>query len=140
MTKSAAAAAAVVAATDKKYRVKAGDLGIISLGLALTILSAWLVYAGPAAARLVVQAGGVDYIYPLSENRIIEVPGPLGVTKIEIKDKAARIVESPCNNKTCISAGWQQGTGSWSACLPNTVFMRIDGEDSDEHQFDAVLH
>lgn len=129
-----------MAATDKKYRVRAGDLGIVGLGLALTILAAWAVYAGPAPARLVVQAGGVDYIYPLSEDRIAEIPGPLGITRIEIKDNASRIIESPCTNKTCISSGWLRGTGSWSACLPNTVFMRIEGEDSDEHQFDAVLH
>ncbi|HAW86761.1 MAG TPA: hypothetical protein DCX65_10855 [Spirochaetaceae bacterium] len=146
-----APAAAAVAATDDSVlvsrpagrlpaRTRPADLFIIACGLALTALAAWLVYAGPPPARLLVQVEGREFVYPLAEDRLVSVAGPLGLTVIELSHGAARILESPCTNKTCISAGWQEATGEWSACLPNEVFLRIDGEAAADGGVDAILH
>jgi len=128
------------AAGAKRFRLRPADLLVIGCGLALTALASWLVYAGPAPSSLVVQAAGRNYVYPLSVDTIINIPGNLGMTVIEIKNSAVHIIDSPCRNKTCISSGWLRGTGNWSACLPNAVFLRIEGSQQSDDAIDAVLH
>lgn len=128
------------AAGAKSYRLRFIDVIIIGCGLALTIMAGWLVYAGPAPASLIIQAAGRDYVYPLSVDTIISIPGSMGITIIEIKNNAARFVEAPCRNKTCISSGWLRSTGGWSACLPNTVFLRIEGSKQADDTIDAILY
>lgn len=103
------------------------------LSVAALVALSISVYGGPAAAVLVVSSGGQDWIYPLSQDREIKVQGVLGITVIHIDEGTAHIDDSPCTNKTCIASPPLRNTGDWSACLPNGVFIRIEGaEGSDE--------
>lgn len=68
-----------------------------------------------------------SYIYPLSENRVLNVKGLIGESVIEIKDGKAFFVSSPCPNKNCISEGEISDAGAFSACLPNGISMTITG-------------
>lgn len=68
-----------------------------------------------------------EFLYPLGTDRTIKVEGPLGETVVEIEGNRARIKESPCRDKICIAGGWQEHTGDWTACLPNRVFLRVEG-------------
>lgn len=72
---------------------------------------------------------------PLAEDRILDVRGEMGVSRIEIKDARARFVDSPCTNKVCILHGWQRHAGETTACLPNRVSLRILGRDA---RYDAI--
>jgi hypothetical protein len=56
----------------------------------------------------------------------------LGDTLVEIRGKAVFIEASPCRNKTCIAAGSIDKPGQWLACLPNEVFVSIEGRRADE--------
>jgi Uncharacterized protein conserved in bacteria len=113
-------------------RIKALDILIIALSAGIVGLSAVWAYGPRAdAAKVVIKAQGGEYIYPLSSDREIQVPGPLGVTLVEIKDKAVHIEDSPCPNKTCIAAGSVSEAGQWIACLPNQVLVRIEGDSAD---------
>jgi len=64
----------------------------------------------------------------LSENRVIEVKGALGITKVEIINGKARIRHSPCKNKICIKAGDIQYADRLIACIPNRIVVRVIGE------------
>lgn len=101
------------------------DLIIFSVFIFAIVLSFLLLPS--SSDTLKVNADGKSYAFSLNEDAIYSVEGPLGVTTIEIKDKRARIIDSPCPNKTCISAGWSQTL----VCLPNRV-IATSLEEEDE--------
>jgi hypothetical protein len=111
------------------------DYLVTLIAVALTSASAFFIYGGSADALFVtVSAGGhgARWVHPLTATEHFAVNGPLGDTIIEIKDGKARITASPCENKTCISAGAIDSAGAFVACLPNRVILTIEnraGED-----------
>jgi hypothetical protein len=119
--------AVAVAGVATKRGLKALDIAIIALAAASLALVSVSVYAGAAPASIVVTSGAGEWIYPLSEDRTIQVEGLIGVTVVSIENGKARIMESPCENKTCIASPPVMRTGDWSACLPNGVFVRVGG-------------
>jgi hypothetical protein len=75
--------------------------------------------------------------YSLYKDRITQVEGTLGKTKIEIRDGKARILKSPCKLKVCIKSGYIQYADRISVCLPNKVVVRVEG--NAERGLDAVV-
>jgi hypothetical protein len=75
--------------------------------------------------------------FPLTSDQVVHVQGPLGTTEVEIKKGRARIVRSPCKLKVCIKSGYIQYADRLSACLPNKVVVRIEGET--QRGLDAVV-
>ena len=71
-------------------------------------------------------------MYPLNENRRLEVPGPLGVTVVVISEKQVRVISSPCRDKLCMNKGVLKKNGDWTACLPNLVYVGIKGGNREE--------
>jgi hypothetical protein len=61
------------------------------------------------------------------ESGVREVAGPLGTTRIEIRDRQVRILSSPCPLKICQRAGWIGTAGEMLVCLPNEVAVRLPG-------------
>jgi hypothetical protein len=109
-------------------RIRILDVVVLVVCAAGIAFSAAFVYSGNAAEPVVnISSKTGEWIYPLKDSRTVEVEGPLGTTEIVIQGGSARIVESPCPNKTCIAAGAIMRAGQWLACLPNGVFVRIDG-------------
>ncbi len=69
--------------------------------------------------------GKLLYRLSLDEDRTVEVNGPVGVTRVEVKQGKVRIVDSPCPNKLCVRQGWiERGA---IICLPNRVVVTIGG-------------
>ena len=56
----------------------------------------------------------------------------LGETIVAIESGGVHVVSSPCPEKICISMGTIRRPGTWIACLPNGLFIRIEGEDAEE--------
>jgi hypothetical protein len=75
--------------------------------------------------------------FPLMTDRVTQVQGPLGITEIEISRGRARIVRSPCKLKVCIKSGYIQYADRLSACLPNKVVVRVEG--NAQRGLDAVV-
>lgn len=97
------------------------------------MVAGFLVFAtdrGGAPATVEIRSFQGDLVYPLSQDREILVPGPLGETLVEIKDEQVRFVSSPCRDKICVYASFLSRRGQWAACLPNGVFVTITGEDA----------
>ncbi len=69
--------------------------------------------------------------YDLRHNKIIEVPGPLGSTCVEIKSGAARIISSPCPHKICVGMAPIGNKGDFLLCLPNGVLVKWGAQTSD---------
>ena len=74
-----------------------------------------------------IQSEDNDFLYPLSQDREVEIAGPIGHTHVEIHGDRVRVTASPCRDQICVAAGWLEHTGDWTACLPNRVFVRVEG-------------
>ena len=110
-------------------------IGISILTIAAVSVAA---YGGRSDASLLsIHAGGREYLYDLSDDRTVEVTGPLGTTIVKIDGREAAVIESPCINKICVKAGHIGNTGQWVACLPNGVLIEIVGGEI-ESDVDAV--
>jgi hypothetical protein len=100
-------------------RVKSLDVVILAACAAGILFSAARVYGSASSEPSVSISGkGGEWIYPLKQDRKVEVEGPGGTARVE---------DSPCPNKTCVAAGAISRPGQWVACLPNAVMVRIDG-------------
>jgi len=109
-------------------RLKAFDFAAILAAAASIVVASAAAYSGNAGAPTVVVKGrSGEWIYPLDSDRTIDVEGPLGSTRLEIHDKSVHFAYSPCPNKTCVAAGSISSSGQWLACLPNEVFVRVEG-------------
>lgn len=113
----------------KGARLLAGDGAIILILLALipvTVLK--LGTAGGESAVVEVEVQGRRTLsLPRSESGFREVSGPLGLTRIEIREGRVRVVSSPCPLKICQRAGWIDSAGEIIVCLPNEVVVRLPG-------------
>jgi len=91
--------------------------------------------AGPANWLEVQTGDGPARVIALSPDRQLDIAGPLGDSRIEISGGKARVLSSPCRNKTCIHAGWLDHTGELAACLPNRISIQLLGR---HPRFDAM--
>ncbi len=110
-------------------KLKALDFVILSLTMVLILCS--LRQNKRDGAYLLVEADGTHYEFSLSKDGKYSVNGILGKTMIEIKDGKARIIASPCPNKTCISSGYQ----TTLICLPNKVIATVGDSTIDESTY-----
>ena len=100
----------------------------ILIVLSLTLLSA----RGSGAAQVRIEGPDESWVYPLDADIEVEVPGPLGITHVHIHDGAVYVSESPCRQKICIASGEISTAGSFIACLPNRVLVRVEGKKEGE--------
>jgi hypothetical protein len=112
----------------KSFSPKPFDFVILGFSLALTVFSGLLLYpASRSAARVLIQGADRSWVFPADAEERVSVPGPLGDTVVEIRGGRARVFSSPCDNQTCVAAGHIHRQGQWVACLPNQVFVAIEG-------------
>lgn len=119
-----------------KHILRFGDIIAIALVIALLALSLVIVAKGAGSSLVSISFKDGESLYSLSEDRTVNVPGPLGFTVVQIKDGAASVLESPCPNHTCMLDGAISEPGAVIACLPNRVMVTITGQ----REVDVVSH
>ena len=108
--------------------IKAGDWLIVLAGSIFTIWLAGQVWFNGSADKAVIRSGGKIFReLPLSRDFELEVPGPLGYSKISIHDHRARISSDPSPRQYCVRQGWLQLAGEAAICLPNQVSLELVG-------------
>ena len=118
-------------------RLRVLDYLIFASLITVSLWAGFFLYTGEnRAQRLVVETPSGKWIYPLTEMRTVVVHGAIGNTIIRIENHTAFISDSPCPNKTCVNAAALKKTGDWNACMPNRVFLHIEGNTS-EDTFDS---
>lgn len=80
------------------------------------------------ATYLKVSSLGRTYLYQLIDDTVVEIQGRIGITKIQIKNATACVLDSPCPNKTCMARPPITQSGEWIICLPNEVYLKIEAE------------
>ncbi|HEU4709661.1 MAG TPA: NusG domain II-containing protein [Methylophilaceae bacterium] len=105
-----------------------GDVVVILAGiLFVAVLFNRLWQFEPANKLRIRQGSSVYATLSLNQVRTLEVPGPLGVSRIFINHGRVRFVESPCHNQYCVHQGWLKTAGQVAVCLPNQVSVELLG-------------
>ena len=107
----------------------------IAIALCLLVIAGFSVYAysgRSGSGDVVIDASGVQWIYPLSTDRREAINGPLGDTNVVIKAGKAFVEDSPCPDKLCVHMPAISKPGQWIACLPNRVFVRVRGSSAEQ--------
>ena len=108
--------------------IKSGDWLTLLLGALLTVFLAITLWQGGVADKAVIRSGGKIFREaPLSRNQVIEVPGPLGISRVAIHNRQARIAVDPSPRQYCVRQGWLKQAGEVAVCLPNQVSVELSG-------------
>ncbi|MDC7244446.1 MAG: NusG domain II-containing protein [Sphaerochaetaceae bacterium] len=103
------------------------DIIIFIISLSISILSFTLYTTLDGALEVHVTSGGKEWVYDLSVDTTETFTGPVGTTTMEIKNNSVHVHDSDCKNQICVLMGWISKPGEWVACLPNNVFIVIQG-------------
>ncbi len=118
------------------HLIRPGDVLVALAGLAVCVQAVLLLWQGGVADGVVVRAGGKVFAeLDLSRRRIVEVPGPLGLTRIEIEPGRARVAADPGPRQYCVRQGWLSRAGAVAICAPNQVSVTLTGRGAD---YDAL--
>jgi hypothetical protein len=113
----------------KNKILKAGDFFIIIVAVALiVILFTKFFFSRPAEQQVKITGRSSQEYYELNEDRVVEVEGPLGITKVIIEDGEVWVENSPCREKICMRMGRIKRTGDQLICIPNRVVVEIEGD------------
>ncbi|MDR1855091.1 MAG: NusG domain II-containing protein [Azoarcus sp.] len=105
-----------------------GDCVVVAAGVLFCLYAGWHLWRGGAPDGLIVRAGGqVVGKYDLSHSQRIHVPGPLGMTEIEIEPGRARVASDPGPRQYCVRQGWLARAGAVAICAPNQVSLTLTG-------------
>jgi hypothetical protein len=113
-----------------------GDWLVVLLLLTSSLGGIVSIAAMSEGSRVLITCGDeLCFTAPLDQPRTLAIDGPLGQTKLVIDERGARIVESPCPRKICVSA---KHTGDLLACVPNRILVHIDGSSGKEVSYDLL--
>ncbi len=108
--------------------IKPGDWLVLLGGMLATGALFANLWQGNAADKAVVRSGGkVVAELSLAENRIYIAHGPLGASRIEIRNRRARVAADPSPRQYCVKQGWLAHAGDAALCLPNQVSLELTG-------------
>jgi hypothetical protein len=104
------------------------DIIIFLLFLTISVMSFSLYTTVSENPEVHVTAGDKEWVYDLSVDTTVSFEGPIGITTMEISNNSVHVHDSDCQNQICVLAGWIEKPGEWIACLPNNVFIVIEGK------------
>ncbi|MDD3883771.1 MAG: NusG domain II-containing protein [Gallionella sp.] len=108
--------------------LRPGDWLILLLGAGIIGLMIQVFWQGGQANTVIIRAGGKVFLEaPLSRDREIEVPGPLGQTRVLIEKGRARVAADPSPRQYCVKQGWLSQAGEVAVCLPNEISVELSG-------------
>jgi hypothetical protein len=112
--------------------LRPGDFATVLAAVAVSVLSALALWTGGAPDKAVVRAGGRVFAeVGLTRPQVIEVPGPLGATRIEVEPGRARVAADPGPRQYCVRQGWLTRAGAVAICAPNEVSLTLSGGSAD---------
>jgi hypothetical protein len=108
--------------------IRSGDWFVLVLSLALVVILFTHFWLSPAGQKLLIKRGGEVFLTAsLARPFTVAVPGPLGMTQVEVDNHRARVVSDPSPRQLCVHQGWISHEGEAAICLPNQVSLEIVG-------------
>ncbi len=108
--------------------VRPGDWLVVMLAALFCAFSFPLAWQNGMAEKAVVKRGGEVFVeLDLAYDRQIQVPGPLGLTTLEVRSRKVRVLSDPGPRQYCVLQGWLKRAGEVAVCAPNQVSVQIMG-------------
>ncbi|MGZ8251272.1 MAG: NusG domain II-containing protein [Methylophilaceae bacterium] len=105
-----------------------GDWLVIAVSLLMIAILFKTLWHNERAAKLQIRQGSAIYAtLSLDQERSLEIPGPLGKSRVVIAHGQVRFEHSPCNNQYCVHQGWLNRAGQVAICLPNRISLELLG-------------
>ncbi len=122
-----------------RQRLTPFDRKLVLLLALLVLFSFLLPLRQELGERVLVSSGDqVLFTAPLSLEQLVELSGPLGVTRLQIAHGGVRVLSSPCPRKICIGMGEARNRGDLLACVPNRLVVRITGGAEKRGSYDLL--
>ena len=99
---------------------------LCSLGIAGAI-TRWVLGSRSGRAVIRVTAANATWLLRPEEDQVLDVTGPLGSNRIVVRGGEVFVESAPCANQICVKTGTASRPGQWIACLPNRVFVAVEG-------------
>ncbi len=115
----------------EKNKPKKRDIFLIAaMLLAGVIILLFAFIGGQGGSSVIVRVNGEKKaVYPLGEDRRVELGGSGGKNILVIEDGSARIEDADCPDKLCVKQGRISLKGQSVICLPHKLVIEItDGE------------
>ncbi|MGH8751705.1 MAG: NusG domain II-containing protein [Burkholderiales bacterium] len=113
------------------HLTKPGDWLVFACGLFFCATLTTQLWRHDAPQSAIIRSGGKIFAeVALPADQTLTVPGPLGVTRIAIHERAARISSDPGPRQYCVKQGWLKSAGEIAICLPNQISLELRGRDS----------
>lgn len=108
--------------------IKSGDWLVLVTSLAVAVVLASHFWLSPTGQKIMIKQGGEVFLTAtLARPFQVSVPGPLGITQVEVSDHKARVLRDPSPRQLCVRQGWISHEGEAAICLPNQVSVEIIG-------------
>lgn len=116
---------------NRNNKIKFADILLILLFVVIIIYFSLNFFAKNKSPvkQVVIESGKNIWYYQLDNTKELKIKGNLGESTIKIEDGFVFFENSPCPNKLCVQSSAITKNGEWIACLPNGVFVRIEGKD-----------
>lgn len=108
--------------------IRWGDGLVIIISIVALIILFNRLWLGEVASKVQIRAGSQIFsTLSLNQQRVLEVPGPLGMTVVAIDNGKVRVVSDPSPRQYCVKQGWLEQAGQVAMCLPNQVSVELLG-------------
>lgn len=109
-------------------RPLAGDWLVIGASLMVVIFLFQVLWHSEHATKLRIRQGKAIYAtLSLDQERVLDIHGPLGDSRVVVHHGQVRFEHSPCLNQYCVHQGWLNRAGQVAICLPNQVSLELLG-------------
>lgn len=113
---------------DLKRAVRPGDWLTVLAAIALVAVLFNRLWLGETASKVQIRAGNqIHATLSINQQRVVQVPGPLGNTTVVIDHGKARVASDPGARQYCVKQGWLDQAGQVAMCLPNQVSVELLG-------------
>lgn len=83
--------------------------------------------------------GATFGVYPLSEDRVVDIPSESGHNRLIIQDGKAKMDTATCPDGICVAHYAIHRQGESIVCLPNKVVVTVTSKTTDQNQPDMVV-
>jgi len=85
----------------------------------------WAAMGREGEVRVEIATFDEHFVFPLTQDGSFILDGPVGETRVEVKNGVVFIYDSDCRDRLCVAMGQISTPSAWVACLPNRVFVRL---------------
>ena len=111
-----------------KVHVKKGDTIIFFVAILFSGIALWFFAHENQGEKVIITVNGEKKIYSLQEDQRIEIKEKNGhYNLIVIHSGEVSMLEADCPNQVCVKHKKISKNGEMIVCLPNEVFVQIEG-------------